>query len=234
MFRFIYSRKFYRNFFVRKLISLSIRVTHFFDRRKDQRICGCSLVKYVPSLYRETMGATGSESTCYWALDKIFKGFSFSQDDSFIDVGCGKGRVLAYLIGKKCICPLTGIELNREVYEYAEKWTKAYPQIRLLNGNAFEQDFNPYTVIFLARPFETETFCQFIAYLEHSLKHRVRVIYWCDIQSGGYLENRPGWNMLKRGRIFTGRGLFMYPCPQRYTIWEYTPQEGTQTESEIS
>ncbi len=223
MAKFIYKRKFYNNYIIRKYISLSIRVTRFFDGRKDKRICGCSLVKYVPSLYRETMGATGSESSCYWAIDTIFEGFSFDESDSFIDVGCGKGRILAYLTDKKCPCPLTGIELNKEVYEYAKKWTKAYPQITLIHGNAFEQDFNQYTVIFLARPFETDTFHHFIEYLENNLTHKIRLIYWWDTQSGNYLENRSGWDMLKREWIFTSHGLFMYRCPQRYTIWEYTP-----------
>ncbi|MBR4626314.1 MAG: class I SAM-dependent methyltransferase [Ruminococcus sp.] len=223
MAKFIYKRKFYNNILIKRFIALSVRATHFFDGRKDKRICGCSLVKYVPSLYRETMGATGSESTCYWALDKILKSVSFDESDSFIDVGCGKGRILAYLAGRKCPCPLTGIELNKEVYEYAENWAKAYPQISLINGNAFEQDYNKYTVMFLARPFETETFKQFADYLEKNLTHKIRLIYWWDTQSGSYLENRAGWKMMEREWIFTSHGLFMYHWPQRYTIWEYTP-----------
>ena len=200
-----------------------MRVTHFFDSRKDKHICGCSLVKYVPSIYRETMGATGSESTCYWALDAIFKEFAFDQSDSFIDVGCGKGRILAYLTDKKVPCLLTGIELNKEVYDYAKNWAEAYHQISLIHGNAFEQDYNRYTIIFLARPFETEAFHKFTKYLESNLKHKIRVVYWWDTESGGYLENRTGWNMLKREWIFTSHGCFMYRCPQRYTIWEYDP-----------
>ena len=225
MAKFIYNRKFYTNFFIKVFIVLSVKVTHFFDGIKDKRICGRSLVKYVPSLYRETMGATGSESSCYWALDMIFKDLSFDESDSFIDVGCGKGRVLAYLADKKCPCPLTGIELNKEVYEYAKSWAEAFPQITLIHGNAFEQDYNKYTVMFLARPFETDAFHRFIAHLESNLSHKIKLIYWWDTQSGKYLENRDGWNMLKREWIFTSHGLFMYPWPQRYTIWEYTPQK---------
>lgn len=223
MAKFIYKRKFYGNYLIRKLISRSVRVAHFFDGRKDQRICGCSLVKYVPSLYRETMGATGSESTCYWALDTIFKDFSFDKSDSFIDVGCGKGRVLAYLADKQVPCALTGIELNKDVAAYAQNWAKRYDSISIINGNAFELDYNDYTVMFIARPFETEMFQKFTEYLESNLKHKIRFIYWWDTQSGSFLENRAGWNMLKREWIFTSHGLFMYRCPQRYTIWEYTP-----------
>lgn len=150
-------------------------------------------MKYVPSLYRESMGATGSQSTGYWALDKIFEGEVFSEDDDFIDVGCGKGRILAYMLSKSYPCSLTGIELNEEVAAYAKKWAATYPQINIINGNAFDIDYNNYTVLFLGRPFETEMFHSFIDQLEEKLTHKIKIFYWCDIQSGEYLENRKGW-----------------------------------------
>ncbi len=209
----------------RKFRSASIRCAHLFDAGKDRKICGCSLVRYVPSLYRETMGATGSESTCYWALEQIFDGESFSEADSFIDVGCGKGRVLAYLQSKGVPCKLTGIELNRDVAAFAQKWTERYSGITVLNGNAFELDYNAYTVMFLGRPFETEAFCRFIDRLEENQHRKIRVIYWWDTQSGSYLENRTGWNMIRRGVVFKSHGLYMYHYPQRFTVWEYTPDE---------
>ena len=224
MLKFIYKKKFYRNFFVRKFISLSVRAVHLYDSIRDRRICGCSLVKYVPSLYRETMGATGSESTCYWALDTIFKGFPLDAQDSLIDVGCGKGRVLAYLADKKVPCPLTGIELNQDVYAYAKSWADACPQITLIQGNAFEQDYNRYTVIFLARPFETDAFHQFVHVLEGHLSHKIRMIYWWDTQSGSYLEDRPRWKITRREWIFVSHGCFLYRWPQRFTVWEYDPE----------
>ena len=209
----------------RKYIGASMRITHFFDGRKDKKICGCSLVKYVPSLYRETMGATGSEATCYWALDKIFEGESFDKNDSFIDVGCGKGRVLAYMQSKGYPCSMTGIELNADVAAYAQKWAEKYDNITILNGNAFELDYNEYTVLFMGRPFETETFYRFIDQLEEKLTHKIRLFYWWDTQSGAYLEERKGWTQKRRDWIFKSHGLYMYRCPQRYTIWEYTPDE---------
>lgn len=202
-----------------------IKVTHFFDDRKDKKICGCSLVKYVPSLYRETMGATGSEATCYRALDKIFGDVILDKNDSFIDIGCGKGRVLAFMQRKGYPCKITGIELNKDVASYAQKWASRYDNITILNGNAFDLDYNDYSVLFLGRPFETETFCKFIDQLEDVLKRKVRLFYWWDMQSGAYLENRKGWTMIRRGFIYKSHGLYMYHCPQRYTLWEYTPYE---------
>ena len=206
-------------------IKASKKVTYFFDGRKDKKICGCSLVKYVPSLYRETMGATGSQSTCYWALDKIFAGEAFDNNDSFIDVGCGKGRVLAYMQNKGYPCKLTGIELNKDVAAYARKWAERYENITILNGNAFELDYNEYTVLFMARPFETEMFHKFIDQLEEKLTHKIRVFYWCDTQSGDYLENRKGWVRKRHEMIKKSHGLYMYATPQGFSLWEYSPDE---------
>lgn len=222
---FIYKKSFYGNFFIRKAISLSVKISELFDDRKDRKICGCSLVKYVPSLYRESMGATGSHSTCYWTLDTIFKDAAFESSDEFIDVGCGKGRVLAYMIGKGYPCSLTGVELNADVAAYAQNWAKQYENMKIISGSAFDLDYNEYTVLFMGRPFEPEMFYQFIQKLESELKHPIRLYYWVDQQSGDYLNDREGWTMLKREKVFNSHGLFMFHNPQRYSIWTFTPYE---------
>ncbi|MBR4727222.1 MAG: class I SAM-dependent methyltransferase [Clostridia bacterium] len=219
----LYNKKFFRNPLIRRLIHLSILLTQAIDAWKDRRICGCSLVKYVPSKYRESHGATGSRSTSYWALDQVIGDDDFSATDAFIDVGCGKGRVLAYMIGRGFPCALTGVELNPEVAAFAEAWAKEYDQITILNGDAFALDYNDFTVLFLGRPFEKETSERFIDQLEKKLTHAIRLYYWWDLKDSGYLENRAGWRMLRRGWVFNKRCFFMYSWPQRYTVWEYTP-----------
>ena len=223
--KIFFKRKFYKNFFVRFIIKVTVKIACFFDYLKDKKVCGCSLVKYVPSLYRETLGATGSQATCYWALDEIFLDDTFTEHDKFVDVGCGKGRVLAYLIKNGAPCSLTGIELNKDVAEYAQAWVKRYDNVKIVNANAFDIDYNEFTVLFLGRPFETEVFYKFVNKLEETLNHKIKLYYWWDTQSGAYLENRPGWKGIRRRWIFMSHGLFMYSCPQRYTVWEYTPQK---------
>ena len=91
---FIYKSKFYKNFFIRKYIRINCWLANRLDSAKDKKICGVSLVKYVPSEFRESMGATGSQSTRYWMLDAMLRGEKFTENDSLFDVGCGKGRVL--------------------------------------------------------------------------------------------------------------------------------------------
>lgn len=175
--------------------------------------------------HRETLGATGSQSTSYWALDKVFSDDVFTENDCFVDIGCGKGRVLAYLIRRKVPCKLSGIEMNKDVAGYAQKWTSRYDSISVLNANAFNVDFNDYTVLFMARPFELDAFCKFIVELENNLKHTVKLYYYYDSQSGGYLEKRSGWKLIRRDWVFVSHGIFLHGSPQRYTVWKYTPSD---------
>ena len=71
------------------------------DNVIDNKVCGVSLSKYEKSVFRDDkngIGLTGSQATHYSILKKIFDKVNIDESDSFIDVGCGKGRVLAYLV----------------------------------------------------------------------------------------------------------------------------------------
>lgn len=219
-----FRRWLYQTWPMRKLVRLSCRLWDVYDGIQDRKICGCSLVKYVPSLYRESKGATGSQSTRYCILEEIFQNVEFSPSDRFIDVGCGKGRVLAYLIREKFPGKLSGIELNHEVAEHAKKWAEKYDNVSIIEGDAFEQKFDDYNVFFFGRPFEPEFFLQFIQKFEKELTHPVTVYYWVDQQSGNYLNDRPGWVIQKRKWVFMKKCSYVTPWPQRYSIWTFTPE----------
>ena len=220
MAKLLYNRKFYRNWFVRKFIRISRKAVDFRDSFTDKRICGVSLTKYVPSI---AQGSTGSQSSPYYALEAVYKGTDFKTEDSLIDVGCGKGRVFAFLIKKKCTWKLSGVELNKEVAEFTQSWTSKYPQIEVFCDDAFKLDYNEYTIIHMSRPFQPELFYKFIEMLESKLVHPIKLYYWVDQQSGDYLNDRKGWEMHKRDRIFFKKGFFVAMTPQRYSVWTYTP-----------
>lgn len=208
---------------MRLVIRINSKILNFSDSIKDKKICGCSLVKYVPSLFRESKGATGSQSTRYLVLDEIFKEEQFTPNDSFMDIGCGKARVIAYLLKNNFPGKLNGIELNEDVANFAKQWTKKYDNVSIINGDAFEQNFDSYNIFFLARPFETEFFKKFVEKFEQELTHPVKIFYWCDQQSGNFLNYREGWIMHRREWIFNKRGFYVSFFPQRFSIWTYTP-----------
>ena len=224
MSRIIYNPKFYRNFFVRQYIRVTRKLVERYDSAMDKKICGVSLVKYVPSLYRESKGATGSQSTSYWYLDQILKNAEFTPEDHLFDVGCGKGRVLAYLIGKKYPCKISGVELNKDVAAFGQSWISRYENAEMIQGSAFDLDFNNYTVLFMGRPFEQPMFEEFIIKLEKELKHPIRLYSWYD-QRNKFLDDRSGWELVERDTGFRSHGLFMFPNPQRYSVWKYVPNE---------
>ena len=123
----------------------------------------------------------------------------------------------------KAPCSLNGIEINEISYNVAQDWTKKYDQVNVMLGDAFKLDYNPYTVLFMGRPFLPVTFMQFIEAFEAGLDHPITLIYWVDQQSGYMLKNRPGWKMLYREKLTYIKGLRVARTPQGYSIWTYDP-----------
>lgn len=204
------------------------RFWNFCDEVNDKRICGISLTKYVPSVFRDDengVGMTGSQSTRYCILKEIFSHVEINDNDSFLDVGCGKGRVLAYLIKEKYGCKKSGIEINKISSAVALEWSKRYKDVEIIEGDAFKLDYDPYTVLFLGRPFLPKTFAEFLDKLESSLSHPITFIYWVDQQSGYMLNDRKGWKCQYKSKIDKLHGLKVHGTPQGFSVWTYTPHE---------
>ena len=202
------------------------RLLNTVDSRIDKRICGQSLVKYVPSIYRDDkngIGGTGSQSTHYTILKRVFSHVELKPDDVFLDVGCGKGRVLAFLVKENCPCPIYGIEYNEEVGRIAAEWSEKYEQVNVIIGDALQFDYDRFTVLSLARPFLPKTFLAFVEQLEGTLTHPITLFYWYDQQSAYQLKNRPGWTMLTREILKRIHGIKIASCPQGFSIWHYDP-----------
>ena len=220
-----YSARFYASGFMKFLYKVPRRFLDRYDEKRDRKITGCSLCKYVQSLDRQGIGATGSKSTRYLFLDRVFRGWEIPDTAKVFDVGCGKGRVFSYLLYRGSTARMYGMELNREVAKVAQEWTQRYDNIHVSCGDVFSVDFNEYDILLLGRPFEIKAFVRFAQKLERELTHSVRVYYWCDQESGDYLNGRKGWQLLHREWIFRHRGLFrLVYTPQRYSVWTYTPQ----------
>ncbi len=196
------------------------------DEFTDKHICGVSLTESVPSIFRDDkngIGGTNSQSTRYITLKRIFSHVHLSSSDSILDVGCGKGRVLAFLILKKYPCQIYGIEHNEEVGKLAAEWAKRYNHVHVLIGDALQLDYNPFTVLTLARSFLPKTFIAFVEQFEKTMSHPATLIYWYDQESGYLLQDRPGWEMQMREEITRINGIKVYEWPQFYSVWKYDP-----------
>lgn len=208
------------------LKKIRVRIFYTIDYYYDMQICGQSLSESIPSVFRDDkngIGFTSSQSTYYSILKKIFRNVEIKESDVFLDVGCGKGRVLAYCIMEKYPCSINGVEINEVPGKIAEEWSRKYDNVHVTIGDAFELDYDQYTVLFLGRPFLPKTFEQFLSAFESQMTHPVTFIYWVDQQSGHLLNNREGWTMMKREIVRKIFGVKLPSGPQGYSIWEYIP-----------
>ncbi|SCW35657.1 Methyltransferase domain-containing protein [Ruminococcaceae bacterium YRB3002] len=210
---------------IKLFVTLSVHISRLAELVRDLKICGTTLGRFVPTPYAASHGATGSQSVPYLGLEDLFENHKLGPDDSFIDIGCGKGRVLAYMVSKGVPCSLAGVEINPEVASVARQWSARYSQISIITGDAFELDYNNYTVLFMYRPMETDAFISFVNKLERELRHRIMLYYYADSESGYYLNDRPGWHLISRHEIFRERGLYIHKEPQRYSVWSYQPAQ---------
>jgi len=227
-----------KNWYKRVRTHIDFMLLDLLDAIRDLRIAGKILVKTEPSPTTDssrTSGMTPSQPARYFILEKVFSHIRMESQDSFIDVGCGKGRVLAYLKSIDSPCPLTGVELSEVPGKIAHEWTKKYNGIKVILGDAFLVDYNAYTILFLCQPFWPMTFIEFVHLIEKQLSHPIILIYVFDQSSGNYLEGRKGWVLQHRDEFYRIHGLQVAGGVRRYSIWKYNPNnDGSEENNSIS
>lgn len=206
----------------RAYIRFTVLVVKIIDGIHDIRLCGSLLARYRPV---NVEGATAYAPTRYWALSEIFKDAGFTEEDSFVDIGCGEGRVLAWLTHQGFPGQITGIEKDPDIAAVAKKWMARHPneKVRFIEGDAMEQSYKDYTIIYIFRPFNKEFFERLILRIESQITHPIRFYYLTDHYSRQLLTNRPGWKIMERKGIWKKHGLYYYIVPQYYSIWIYNP-----------
>lgn len=72
----------------------------------------------------------------YRKLIHLFKCYPFEENDGFIDIGCGKGRVLVEASLHGC-CNIYGVDLSEELLVYARKNMREC--LRVLIGDRIDE-----------------------------------------------------------------------------------------------
>lgn len=118
----------------------------------------------------------------YKKMKKLFKKYSFTKDDGFVDVGCGKGRVLIGAARNGC-GNVYGVDISEELLDCAEKnmtackRKRAYLNYRLLCMNAKDYAFSPdINNVFFYNPFSYRIFIRVIKALKKSIEDHPRDI----------------------------------------------------------
>ncbi len=200
------------------------RAVTLIDWCLDMKACGRPLTKIIPSRFK-AQGANRHEPTPYFILDELFQSFEMSENTRLLDVGCGLGRVLAHFVASRCPGTITGVELDPDLAERCQKWSRRYSNVEVVPGSVLDMDLSVFTDIYLFNPFDGATFRRFIEKAEAEVSHPLTLCYLSDHASteiASLLSERPGWELKKREWTWKTclRGL------QRYSVWRYVPPRG--------
>lgn len=118
---------------------------------------------------------------------------NFSEKDSILDVGCGKGRMLVFF-KKYSFAKVDGLEYSNELVEIAKSnMSKLNLDCRIYQGNAKEWDkYGNYNVFYLFNPFNGSTMEGFINKLIESYRinnRKITVIYFNPREDAMFMDN---------------------------------------------
>ncbi len=173
------------------------------------------------------------EGTPFMLLLEIFRDLKLTDRDVFVDLGCGKGRVLA-MAALSDARQVIGVEQSAEFLQAAaETLTRLgsrADKVQLFNGLAQQFDFDQATVIFMFNPFGAQTMQQVLGLLHASLERKprpLRLVYVNPIHEQvlldcGWLENTVTWPTA----AFAERA-FLPPNPRMVSFWEVRSKLGS-------
>ena len=133
----------------------------------------------------EHLGAFHSTNSPYEALDVLFAGVDVGPDDVVIDVGCGKGRSLNWLLDRYPRNRIYGIELDPEICAGTARRLRRHANVTVVCGDATELIPPEGTVFYLFNPFDATVMTRFAeALLRRPPGARKTIVYY----NAKYLE----------------------------------------------
>ena len=199
------------------VLRLKRRLRRAREDRLDRKIGGLTLADVRESRFQD-LGAYPTMSADYGAVEMMFKKFPLSEKDVFVDVGCGFGRVISWLLLGKCPCrKYYGVELDPDVAAVAKKRFVDYPQVSILTGNVLDVLPSDGTVFWLYNPFDVCVLDAFLSKLETGRETPAWVMYYCDYRAFA-LEGRRNWT-----RLLKDAWCDPPDKPLPWSIWQYQP-----------
>ena len=183
------------NEFIKKVIRhVYFKLLRAYTLWMDRRIGGKDLSGIIPSTYKE-LGAYATESTDYRALKKLFKVAFPSDSDFIVDVGCGKGRVISYLLLRGFKGRIVGVDLDENIAGIARERLKNHENVAILTGSILDNMPKEATVFYLFNPFNSTILEQFVQKIEEEIDHDVKLLYAFAVHRNIF-KDRPGWENL--------------------------------------
>jgi SAM-dependent methyltransferase len=116
--------------------------------------------------------------------------------DVLVDVGCGRGRVIAWWLDQHYENPIYGLELDPATAERTRRRYRRYPNVTIITGDAVENLPANGTLFYLYNPFDAPTLAAFRDRLKSitTAPDQVRILYYTPHQLHVF-EDDPDWDI---------------------------------------
>jgi SAM-dependent methyltransferase len=140
---------------------------------------GSVLAGTIRSRYPE-LGAFHVTNSEYDDLPHLFAAARLVDEDVIVDVGCGKGRVLNWLLAEHPRNRIVGIELDPEVCSKVARRLRRRANVTILCGDATELVPADASVFYLFNPFDEPVLGRFVDAVADRVTNlqRVRIVYY--------------------------------------------------------
>jgi len=162
---------------------------------------GCDGVKQDISFYGDMQNY---QATFYGRLQKMVKYLKLTPDDVFVDLGCGKGRVV-FFVATHRLKKAIGVELDKNLFTAAQKnfinlkARRAF--VELFNTDAAKFDLGEANILYMFNPFGYKTLESVLRNLKKSLidtPRKVRIVYYVPAHKD--LLDSQDW-LVREGKI---------------------------------
>jgi cyclopropane fatty-acyl-phospholipid synthase-like methyltransferase len=144
--------------------------------------------------------------TPYGKIESIINYLKVTGNDIFVDLGCGKARVVAFMARKK-LKKVIGVELNKGLIDIAKKnidrlRTKKTP-VELINSDMANFNIKKGTIFFMFNPFDPQILKRAIGKIKESLAsdpRKIRIIYCAYTPEHKHIFDKQDW-LIKEGEI---------------------------------
>lgn len=153
----------------------------------------------------------------YAVLAKIFKSLYITDDDVFVDLGCGMGRVVNFLVTKGYDCRIIGVEKNTVIAEGCAEIFSRKSRVSIICADVTVATPNEGTVFFIYNPFTDIDIEKIIINIEKNATGPIKLAYADDTYSA-VIRRRDGWRADCSGSV-----KLRYAAPMHYTVFTYLP-----------
>jgi SAM-dependent methyltransferase len=150
-----------------------IIVNAYIDFSVQRRFCGGT----VKAVHNKLADAKATSNSNYNDIAIVFFTLlEIEPQDVIVDVGCGKGRVLNFLLYKGVKNKIIGVEINSNVALLTRNALKRFSNVSIIDSNINDTFPIDGTIFYLYNPFGLNSIVEFSNFFK-SLKTNFKIVY---------------------------------------------------------